>query len=240
MFGTIIVSVNLIRAHLNTLTRPREQFKIIGILWLAPLFAVDAFLSISIRQVAHVLDFLRLCYEAYAIYLFFALMVEYLGGETRVVELLEARMMENPLQRPFPLKYCLRPPITDYHWFASCKRGVMQFVILRPLMGVISAILFFNGKYVRNNFSPNQGYLWTELIVNCSVSYAVYSLFSFYFALKIPLAPHDPIPKFVAIKAVVFLMFWQGIFLGLFAHFKALRGVGVSSNAKIYKNLRNE
>ena len=31
----------------------------------------------------------------------------------------------------------------------------------------------------------------------------------FYYVLKAPLQPYDPVPKFLCIKAVLFLSFWQ-------------------------------
>lgn len=53
--------------------------KIIGILWMVPIYAVDSFLSLRFKNVALYVDMLRDCYEGYALYLFLALMVGYLG-----------------------------------------------------------------------------------------------------------------------------------------------------------------
>lgn len=39
--------------------------------------------------------------------------------------------------------------------------------------------------------------------------YAFYCLGMFYYVLKTPLKPYDPVPKFLCIKAVLFLSFWQ-------------------------------
>ncbi len=55
------------------------QSKIIGILWMVPIYAVDSFVSLRFKNVALYVDMLRDCYEGYALYLFLALMVGYLG-----------------------------------------------------------------------------------------------------------------------------------------------------------------
>lgn len=62
-----------------SIPRPQPQSKIIGILWMVPIYAVDSFLSLRFKNVAIYVDMLRDCYEGYALYLFLALMVGYLG-----------------------------------------------------------------------------------------------------------------------------------------------------------------
>lgn len=47
---------------------------------MVPIYAVDSFLSLRFRDAALYVDMLRDCYEGYALYLFLALMVGYLGN----------------------------------------------------------------------------------------------------------------------------------------------------------------
>lgn len=58
--------------------------------------------------------------------------------------------------------------------------------------------------------SIHSGYLYVTLIYNVSVSLALYALFLFYFATRELLQPFEPVLKFLTIKAVIFLSFWQG------------------------------
>lgn len=46
---------------------------------MVPIYAVDSFVSLRFREAALYVDMLRDCYEGYALYLFLALMVGYLG-----------------------------------------------------------------------------------------------------------------------------------------------------------------
>lgn len=62
---------------------------------------------------------------------------------------------------------------------------------------------------LQGDFSIYGGWLYISFVVNLSVCYAFYCLGMFYFVLKMPLTPFDPVPKFLCIKAVLFLSFWQ-------------------------------
>lgn len=47
------------------------------------------------------------------------------------------------------------------------------------------------------------------IILNISVSLALYSLVVFYHVFAKELAPHNPLAKFMCIKGIVFFCFWQ-------------------------------
>lgn len=59
-------------------------------------------------------------------------------------------------------------------------------------------------------YSPSHGYVYITIIYNTSISLALYALFLFYFATRHILKPYDPVLKFLTIKSVIFLSFWQG------------------------------
>lgn len=51
------------------------------------------------------------------------------------------------------------------------------------------------------------------MLYNISVSLALYGLYLFYFATRDLLTPFEPVLKFCTIKSVIFLSFWQGMYL---------------------------
>lgn len=57
------------------------------------------------------------------------------------------------------------------------------------------------------------GYLYITMIYNVSITLALYALFLFYFATKEQLRKYDPVLKFLTVKAIIFLSFWQGMML---------------------------
>jgi Organic solute transporter Ostalpha len=44
--------------------------------------------------------------------------------------------------------------------------------------------------------------------------------------LKEPLAPYKPVPKFLCIKAVLFLSFWQGVVVAGLARLHLIHAIG--------------
>ena len=65
---------------------------------------------------------------------------------------------------------------------------------------------------------------WTLMIDNIAQMWALYCLVIFYQALKYELAPLQPLPKFLCVKAVVFFSFWQGLFLEMLVLTGAIKG----------------
>lgn len=48
------------------------------------------------------------------------------------------------------------------------------------------------------------------MVYNISVSLSLYALFLFYFSTRELLSPYSPMLKFLMVKSVIFLSFWQG------------------------------
>lgn len=90
-----------------------------------------------------------------------------------------------------------------------CKQGCLQFVILKPILVVVTLILYAQGKYHDGNFDPRQSYLYLTIIYTVSYTMALYALALFYVACRDLLQPFNPVPKFIIIKSVVFLTYWQ-------------------------------
>ncbi|KAL3573321.1 hypothetical protein D5086_023934 [Populus alba] len=102
--------------------------------------------------------------------------------------------------------------------FEGASRVVCQFVILKcPSLVAVTLILYAKGKYMDGNFSPKQSYLYLTIIYTISYTLALYALALFYVACKDLLQPFNPVPKFIIIKSVVFLTYWQGVLFFLAA-----------------------
>ena len=59
--------------------------------------------------------------------------------------------------------------------------------------------------------SPRYGYVYCTLAYNVSVSLALYGLVIFYSSTRELLSPFNPVLKFLTVKAIVFMSFWQGM-----------------------------
>ena len=105
--------------------------------------------------------------------------------------------------------------MTNTNTFLLVKRGVVQYVVFRPIIGILIVILRLLGLYEEGYIAWNSGYMWVSIIYNTSICIALYFLVLFYMQAKIDLEPYRPLPKFICVKCLVFFTFWQGLLIGL-------------------------
>ena len=105
---------------------------------------------------------------------------------------------------------CLRGMSYSIGFLRFCKQATLQFCVVKPVMAAATIVLQAFGKYHDGDFNIHSGYLYVTLIYNASVSLALYALFLFYFATRELLQPFEPVLKFLTVKAIIFLSFWQG------------------------------
>lgn len=212
--GAIWLALNHIYMHLLNYTEPVFQRYIVRIIFMVPVFALMSFLSLVLNERAIYFNSIREVYEAWVIYNFLSLCLAWVGGPGAVVLSLTGRI----LKPSWHLMTCCLPPIPlDGRFIKRCKQGSLQFVILKPILVVITFILYAKGKYEDGNFSVNEGYLYITIIYTISYTVALYALALFYVACRDLLRPYNPVPKFILIKSVVFLTYWQGVLVFLAA-----------------------
>lgn len=95
----------------------------------------------------------------------------------------------------------------DHNTLRALKYWTWQFVKLRPVCSVQMILLELVGIY------PTWLDWTITMILNISVSMALYALVLFYHIFAKELAPHKPLAKFMCVKGIVFFCFWQVTFL---------------------------
>ncbi|KAK1280938.1 hypothetical protein QJS04_geneDACA004767 [Acorus gramineus] len=214
MVGAIFLAVFHIYRHLKNYTEPTYQRYIVRIIFMVPVYAMMSFLSLVLNERSIYFNSIREVYEAWVIYNFLSLCLAWVGGPGAVVLSLSGRS----LKPSWCLMTCCFPAIQlDGRFIRRCKQGGLQFVILKPILVAITFILYAKGKYEDGNFSANQAYLYITIIYTVSYSMALYALALFYVACRDLLRPFNPVPKFIIIKSVVFLTYWQGVLVFLAA-----------------------
>ncbi|KAK9086071.1 hypothetical protein Sjap_026482 [Stephania japonica] len=231
--GAVAVALYLIYNHLLNYTEPVYQRYIVRIIFMVPIgivemgfgngglpiwilwvHAVMSFLALVLNKSSIYFNSIREVYEAWVIYNFLSLCLAWVGGPGAVVLSLSGRVL-NP---SVCLMTCCFPPIPlDGRFIRRCKQGALQFVILKPILVVVTFILHAKGKYQDGNFSIRQAYLYITILYTVSYTIALYALALFYVACKDLLRPFNPVPKFLMIKSVVFLTYWQGVLFFLAA-----------------------
>ncbi|OMO86192.1 Organic solute transporter Ost-alpha [Corchorus capsularis] len=212
--GAIALAILHIYRHLLNYTEPIFQRYIVRIIFMVPVYALMSFLSLVLPQSSIYFNSIREVYEAWVIYNFLSLCLAWVGGPGAVVLSLSGRV----LKPSWCLMTCCFPPMPlDGRFIRRCKQGCLQFVILKPILVAVTLILYAKGKYKDGNFSPKQAYLYLTIIYTISYTMALYALVLFYMACKDLLQPFNPVPKFIIIKSVVFLTYWQGVLVFLAA-----------------------
>lgn len=212
--GAIALAVFHIYRHLLNYTEPTYQRYIVRIIFMVPVYALMSFLSLILPESSIYFNSIREVYEAWVIYNFLSLCLAWVGGPGAVVLSLSGRVLKPSC---FLMTCCLPPIPLDGRFIRRCKQGCLQFVILKPFLVAVTLILYAKGKYKDGNFSPNQAYLYLTIIYTISYTMALYALALFYLACRDLLQPFNPVPKFVIIKSVVFLTYWQGVLVFLAA-----------------------
>lgn len=212
--GAMALAIFHIYRHLLNYTEPTYQRYIVRIIFMVPVYALMSFLSLIFPDSSIYFNSIREVYEAWVIYNFLSLCLAWVGGPGAVVLSLSGRAMKPS----WCLMTCCFPPVPlDGRFIRRCKQGCLQFVILKPFLVAVTLILYAKGKYKDGNFSPKQSYLYLTIIYTISYTMALYALALFYVACKDLLQPFNPVPKFIIIKSVVFLTYWQGVLVFLAA-----------------------
>uniref|UniRef100_A0A1A9WHJ7 Transmembrane protein 184C n=1 Tax=Glossina brevipalpis TaxID=37001 RepID=A0A1A9WHJ7_9MUSC len=222
VLSAVPVSIFHIIQHVIHFTKPILQKHIIRILWMVPIYALNAWLGLLFPKHSIYVDSLRECYEAYVIYNFMVYLLHYLNLGMD----LEATMEYKPqVYHFFPL-CCLRPWIMGREFIHNCKHGILQYTVVRPITTFISVICEICGVYGEGKFAGNVAFPYIVAINNLSQFVAMYCLVLFYRANKANLKPMKPIPKFLCIKAVVFFSFFQGVILNILVYYEFIKIFG--------------
>lgn len=214
VFATVL-SVFQILEHLACFSDPECQTKVVRILFMVPLFALISWFSLCLPSAAEYLNLIRDTYESYVIYAFFQLMIALMGGTDTVYRHL--MIEERPLlPHVFPL--CHLEPIRVSPLFVQrCRLCLFQFMVIKPLVTIAVLVLTVKNQMGSSLFDLTKGYFWTTLVYNISITVAFTALLYFYVGLKDLMEGRNALLKFLCIKAVIFLSFWQGLLIQLFA-----------------------
>ncbi|KAH7282139.1 hypothetical protein KP509_35G014400 [Ceratopteris richardii] len=208
---TVLLTLQLLAQHFRNWTNPKEQKAIVLIALMAPFYGIVSLVGlIEIRGSTAFFSFLEAlkeCYEALVIAKFLSLMYSFLNismSKSIVPDGIKGR----PIHISFPMT--LFVPHTmhlNQHVLMLLKWWTWQFVIIRPLF---SAILITMQVFEVYTGLPST---IVTVVLNVSVSLALYALVLFYHAFSKELAPHSPLAKFMCVKGIVFFSFWQGVVL---------------------------
>ncbi|CAH8588530.1 unnamed protein product [Schistosoma haematobium] len=106
-----------------------------------------------------------------------------------------------------------------------CRHGALQYTVIRPLTTAIALICEMVGVYGEGDFNFRHAFLYLTIINNVSQIWALYCLVMFYRCTRLELSPMKPVAKFLCVKFVVFMSFWQSILIAVLAATGVIRKV---------------
>eukprot|EP00913_Durusdinium_trenchii_P016429 g15443.t1 len=176
--------------HLLNFTRPDLQPHVLRIILVGPIYAFSASLCLSVGESeCFFIRSVRDIWEAVVIYSFLTLIIEYMGGEHLCLHSISQN--DEAVPHLFPLSLCL-PPIATGSMIRMPKMGALQFVAVKPVVAVISIIVYACGQlhakssacrlrlqWPTSSATKNWYYQWTLFVIyNISYSVALYALAS--------------------------------------------------------------
>mmetsp|Transcript_27720 Transcript_27720/g.62136 ORF Transcript_27720/g.62136 Transcript_27720/m.62136 type:complete len:449 (-) Transcript_27720:1281-2627(-) len=240
---TCLLSFYHMSSHLRNMHQPVIQRKILSILWMPVIYALTSFFSLIWTSAEHYLGIVRDFYESFVIYQFLSFLIAVLGRGNREVVVKTLARHAHHLRKPYKFLYCIfhpRPEESDEAManavLLECQVLAMQFVFFRPFTAIVSFVLGSTGVGQGSQGSYSFFYspqFFVLLLENVSVFFAFSGLLKFYHVVSEDLAWMQPFAKFLTIKGVVFMTFWQGLAINIL--FNGLSGSGEDeSNSSRY------
>jgi len=218
-FFAICLSLHQIYQHYTHWSHRGSQRYVVRVLFMVPVYSVTAFLGLVFLNEAVYFDFVQSCYEAYTIYCFVLLLTKYVGGHHGVVQAMRLQSETGYERCPWPFNYMYPRNIAINDRFVwNLKRGALQYSVITPICALIAVIAKKAGHYQEGVWQFNNVYVYTTIIINCSQMIALYAVIWLYHGIHESIAPFRPMFKFLCVKAVVFLTFWQGVLLAALAY----------------------
>lgn len=215
--GACMLSIWQMAMHIDNFMKPKLQTPILRILLMVPIYALNGWLSLMVKDTAIYLDCMRKIYEAFVLNQFFVYLTSYLGGDPHTNSFLEIerklRRRDKMQQHIFPL--CWLQTWSEETFVQGCRTGVNAYVFCRVVSGILELVLQPFGLYRPGDLSWSAPYLYFTIVNNIASCWAIYCLILFYIALEPELRPINPLSKFVCIKIVVFFSWWQSVILVL-------------------------
>lgn len=229
---TCLLTAFHIASHLSNFNEPVVQRKIIAILWMSPIYSLTSFFSLIFPAAGGYLTVVKDFYEAYTVYTFLSFLIAVLGRGSRDAAVQVLACHADHLKAP---NRCLKsfyypPPETSATAMANavlmeCQILAMQFVLVRPVTSIVSFVTetLNNGDSSSSSSEESSDpYAYFKslnfvvaMITNVSVFFAFNGLLKFYHLVREDLKWCQPFNKFLSVKAIVFLTFWQGLAIAI-------------------------
>ncbi|GAA95492.1 uncharacterized protein L969DRAFT_92624 [Mixia osmundae IAM 14324] len=230
----LVISLVNIMGHARSYRQPFEQRQIIRILLMPVVFSIVAFASFVWFREFNYYAIVEALYETVAIAAFLTLMLTFIGQTT--AEQQETLRFKDKRSLPFPF-CCWRYRPTKAYVIPAVQCSVLQLVVLKPLISLAAIVTEALNLYCVQSHSLKFAHVWLASVDFISVSVALYGLFVMYALSRQELEGKRPLAKFMTIKAIVALSFYQSFLFSWLASAGILRSTDFYSSVDIANGL---
>ena len=208
-----ILTLRHVYAHATQMARPDAQRKVLAILWMVPIYALCSWMASSCRRGYESHSFLLYMRPVRPHVLFIFSGCANGHGEAAALD-------ELPATLEAPCSLCGRLRVPGRTFLEQCKLGTLQFVVAKPVLSLLDYLLDDGSELIDYRTAS----FWILVLLNVSVSVALTALLKFFPATHLSprLRAYRPWPKFLAVKGVVFMTWFQGVAIQLAVRFDVL------------------
>jgi hypothetical protein len=135
-------------------------------------------------------------------------MLAALGGRARLTKRLMNKKERAACQPPL----CCWNGWKTRRYVHRTSVGIYQYILIRVFFSILSLICQGAGCYSSGDWGQwHKLFPWAMLFINVSQIVALYCIVSFYLETHDWCAKFKPLHKFMVIKGVVFVSWWQGL-----------------------------
>ncbi|KAI0244303.1 hypothetical protein L0F63_005192 [Massospora cicadina] len=93
--------------------------------------------------------------------------------------------MGDPPKHLWPAYYFSKEmEVGDPYSFLFLKRGILQYVYVKPLIAICTMVLKYTNRYDENDLSLRSGYFYVTFVYNISVCVSLYCLVFLFQTIK--------------------------------------------------------
>ncbi|KAF8484305.1 DUF300-domain-containing protein [Gautieria morchelliformis] len=205
---TVLLTMYSVLTHARNYHNRNEQRQIIRILYMPAVYAIISFFSYRFFRDYTYYSLIEVVYEAVTISAFMLLLVEYVASTASGDKAENALLRKDKQPLPFPFCFWRFRPTKAYFMY-TVKWSVMQYVIIRPAVSIAGIVTQALGVLCSQSYSPQFAQVYLTAIDFISISVALYGLILFYGLTHHELEGRRPLAKFLCIKGIVMITFYQ-------------------------------
>lgn len=174
---TLIMSLKIIYNHFTHWYMPDVQKYVVRILWMVPIYATQSWLSLRFHNARIYIDTLRDLYEAYVIQSFLYFLMELLGGEDTLVQILQEKDSHYGIHLGF-FKFFIKPWEMGYEFvsiiFSPIEAGTRLGCVCTHDCSIICSTSFallssFSLRVIFSSSLDGKLQIWRAAICRCKM-----------------------------------------------------------------------